>query len=112
MELHFYRRVLSSIILTLFRVWGTKFTKKEPPTESIVKLFSDSLKLKISSSDLILSHSLNWSRRTLLTESIVNFFSDPLKMKKWMSDLVFLTLVKMVLNIRLVSASLPLFQNE
>ena len=55
--------------------------------ESIVKLFSDSLKLKRSSSDLILSHLLKWSRRTFLTESIVNLFSDSLKMKKWPSDL-------------------------
>jgi hypothetical protein len=30
--------------------------------ESIVKLFSDSLKLKRSSSDLVPSHSLNWYR--------------------------------------------------
>jgi hypothetical protein len=71
--------------------------KKETPTESIVNLFSDSLKLKRSSSDLILSHSLKWSRRTPLTESIVNLFSDSLKTKKWPSDLVFITLVKMLL---------------
>jgi hypothetical protein len=77
--------------------------------ESIVKLFSDSLKLKRSSSDLILSHSLKWSRRTFLTESILKLFLDSLKMKKWLSDLVFITLIKMVLNRRLVGASLALF---
>jgi hypothetical protein len=80
--------------------------------ESIVKLFSDSLKLKRSSSDLILSHSLKWSRRTFLTESIVKLFSDSLKMKKLSSDLVFITLVKMVLNRHLVGASLPLFRTD
>jgi hypothetical protein len=77
--------------------------------ESIVKLFSDSLKLKRSPSDLILSHSLNGSRRIFLMESIVNFFSDSLKVKKWPSELVLVTLVKMVLNRRLIGASLPLF---
>ena len=56
--------------------------KKGTPTESIVKLFSDSLKLKISSSDLILSHSLKWSKRTFLTESIVNIFFRHLKNEK------------------------------
>jgi hypothetical protein len=78
--------------------------------ESIVKLFSDSLKLKRLSSDLILSHSLKWSKRTFLMDSIVNLFSDSLKMKKWPSDLVFITLVKMFLNRRLFSANLPLFR--
>jgi hypothetical protein len=86
--------------------------EKGTPTKSIVKLFSDSLKLKRSSSDLILSHSLKWSRRTFLTESIVNLFSKSLKMKKWPSDLVFITLVKMILNRRLFGASLPLFQTD
>jgi hypothetical protein len=86
--------------------------EKGTPTESIVKLFSDSLKLKRSSSDLILSHSLKWSRRTFLTESIVKLFSDSLKMKKWPSDLVFITLVKMVLNRRLFGANLPLFRTD
>jgi hypothetical protein len=84
--------------------------EKGTPMESIVNLFSDSLKLKISSSDLILSHSLKWSRRTFLIESIVKLFSDSLKMKKWPSDLVFITLIKMVLNRHLIGASLPLFQ--
>jgi hypothetical protein len=50
--------------------------------ETIVKLFSDSLKLKRSSSDLILSHLLNWSRRTPLMESIVKLFSRLLKNEK------------------------------
>jgi hypothetical protein len=86
--------------------------EKGTPTESIVKLFSDSLKLKRSSSDLILSHSLKWSRRTFPMESIVNLFLDSLKMKKWLSDLVFITLVKMVLNRRLFGASLPLFRTD
>jgi hypothetical protein len=86
--------------------------EKGTPTESIVKLFLDSLKLKRSSSDLILSHSLKWSRRTFLTESIVKLFSDSLKMKKWPSDLVFITLVKMVLNRRLFGANLPLFRTN
>jgi hypothetical protein len=72
--------------------------KKEPPMESIVKLFSDSLKLKRWSSDLVSSHSLNWSRRTSLMESIVKLFSNSLNMKILSSDLVFVTLVKMVLN--------------
>jgi hypothetical protein len=83
--------------------------EKLTPTESIFKLFSNSLKLKRSLSDLILSHSLKWSRRTFMTESIVNLFSDSLKMKKLLSDLVFITLVKMVLNRHLVGSSLPLF---
>jgi hypothetical protein len=48
--------------------------KKEPPQKSIVKLFSDSLKLKRSLSDLVPSHSLKWSRRTSHMESIVKFF--------------------------------------
>jgi hypothetical protein len=56
--------------------------------ESIVKLFSDSLKLKRLSSDLVPSHSLKWSRRTSPTESIVKFFSDALKLKRSSSDLV------------------------
>jgi hypothetical protein len=78
--------------------------------ESIVNLFSDSLKLKRSSSDLVPSHSLKWSRRTSHMESIVKFFSDSLNMKKLLSDLVFITLVKMILNRRLFGASLPLFR--
>jgi hypothetical protein len=86
--------------------------EKGTPTESIVNLFSDSLKLKRSPSDLILLHSLKWSRRTLLMESIVKLFSDSLKMKKWSSDRVFTTLVKMVLNRCLVGASLPLVQTD
>jgi hypothetical protein len=80
--------------------------------ESIVKLFLDSLKLKRSPSDLILSHSLNRSKSTFLTESVVKLFLDSLKMKKWPSDLVFITLVKMVLNRRLVGTSLPLFRTD
>jgi hypothetical protein len=77
--------------------------------ESLVNPFLDSLKLKRSSNDLILSHSLKWSKRTFLMESIVKLFSDSLKMKKLSSDLVFITLIKMVLNRRLVDDSLPLF---
>jgi hypothetical protein len=80
--------------------------------ESIVNPFSDSLKLKRSSSDLILSHSLKWSRRTFLTESRLKLFSDSLKMKKLSSDLVFITLAKMVLNRHLDGASLPLLQTD
>jgi hypothetical protein len=86
--------------------------KKEPPMESIVKIFSDSLKMKRLSSDLILSHSLKWTRRTFLMESIVKIFSDSSKMKKWPSDLVFITLVKMVLNRHLVGTILPLFRSD
>jgi hypothetical protein len=86
--------------------------EKGTPMESIVNLFSDSLKLKRSSSDLILSHSLKWSRRTFLIVSIVKIFSDSLKMKKWLSDHVFITLVKMVLNRHLFSANLPLFRTD
>ena len=56
--------------------------------ESIVNLFSDSLKLKISSSDLVLSHSLNWSRRTSPMESIVKIFLDYLELKRSSSDLI------------------------
>jgi hypothetical protein len=56
--------------------------------ESTAKLFLDSLKLKRLSSDLVPSHSLNWSRRTSLTESIVNLVSDSLKLKRSLSDLV------------------------
>jgi hypothetical protein len=41
--------------------------------ESIVKLFSDSLKLKISLSDLVPSHSLNWSKRTSIGMSLPLF---------------------------------------
>jgi hypothetical protein len=80
--------------------------------ESIVNIFSDSLKLKRSPSDLILSHLLKWSRRTFLMESIVKIFSDSLKMKKLPSDLVFITLVKMVLNRHIFGANLPLFQTD
>jgi hypothetical protein len=80
--------------------------------ESIVKIFSDSLKLKILSSDLVPSHSLKWSRRTSYTESIVKLFSDSLKVKRLLSDLVFVTLVKMILNRRLFGASLPLFRTD
>jgi hypothetical protein len=62
--------------------------EKGTPMESIVKLFSDSLKLKILSSDLVLSHSLNWSIITSPTESIVKLFLDSLKLKRSLSDLV------------------------
>jgi hypothetical protein len=80
--------------------------------ESIVKLFSDSLKLKRWSSDVVSSHSLNWSRRTSSTKSIVKLFLDSLNMKKLLSDLVFVTLVKMVLNRHIFGASLPLFRAD
>jgi hypothetical protein len=86
--------------------------EKGTPMESIVNLFSESLKLKRSPSDLILSHLLKWSRRTFLAESIAKIFSDSLKMKKWPSDLVFITLIKMVLNRCLVGASLALFRTD
>jgi hypothetical protein len=80
--------------------------------ESIVKFFSDSLKVKRSSSELVSSHSLNWSRITSLRESIVKLFLDSLNMKRLSSDLVFVTLIKMVLNKRLFGASLPLFRTD
>jgi hypothetical protein len=86
--------------------------EKGTPMESIVKIFLDSLQLKRSSCDLILSHSLKWSRRTFLMESIVKFFSDSFKLQKWLSYLVCITLVKMVLNRRFFIASLPLFRTD
>jgi hypothetical protein len=80
--------------------------------ESIVKLFSNSLKLKRWLSDIVSSHLLNWSRRTSLMESIVKLFSDSLNMKRLSSDLVFVTLVKMILNRCLFGASLPIFRAD
>jgi hypothetical protein len=56
--------------------------------KSIVTLFSDSLKVKISLSELVSSHLLNRSRRTSITESIVKLFLDSLKLKISWSDLV------------------------
>jgi hypothetical protein len=43
-------------------------------------------------------------------ESIAKLFSDSLKLKILLSDVVFVTLIKMVLNRRLFSASLSLFR--
>ena len=56
--------------------------EKVTPMESIVKLFLDSLKLKRSSSDLVPSHLLNYSKRTSFTHSIVNLFFRLLKIEK------------------------------
>ena len=56
--------------------------KKETPMESIVNLFSDSLKLKRSSSDLVPSHLLNWSKRTSTGMSLPLFSACGLWKKK------------------------------
>jgi hypothetical protein len=47
--------------------------EKGTPTESIINLFSESLKLKRSLSNLVPSHLLNWSRRTSIGMSLPFF---------------------------------------
>jgi hypothetical protein len=65
------------LVYHLFRALEITY-EKGTPTDSIVKLFSDSLKLKISSSDLVPSHTLNWSRRTFTGMSLTLFPSGRL----------------------------------
>jgi hypothetical protein len=78
-----YEKGTFSLVLVyhLFRALEITY-EKGTPTKSIVNLFSDSLKLKISSSDLVPSHSLNWYRRTFNGMSLPLFPAYGLWRKK------------------------------
>ena len=75
-------RLTGRVLLNKFHFFGLGRLNLEKDNESIVNLFSNSLKLKRSSSDLVPSHSLNWSRRTSIGMSSTLFPSCRLQWKK------------------------------
>jgi hypothetical protein len=60
------------LVYHLFRALEITY-KKGTPMESIVKLFSDSLKLKRSSSDLVPSHSLKLVQKNIYWHEFTPF---------------------------------------